>query len=180
MTPEGCAGDITADLKLLAEGQVVISTPEQWVSVWPQASALFGIDGHLLPCGPSAFIIILLLTPPWQDVMSRRWTTRKNVQNVSLFIVDELHLIGGDVGPVLEVIVSRMRYISSQLERNIRLVGLLTSVANARDLGLWIGATSSTLYNFHPNVRPVPLEIRVQGFDANHYQVPCAAACFGW
>jgi len=28
--------------------------------------------------------------------------------------VDELHLIGGEGGPILEVIVSRMRYISSQ------------------------------------------------------------------
>jgi hypothetical protein len=32
------------------------------------------------------------------------------VQNVRLFIVDELHLIGGDMGPTLEVVVSRMRY----------------------------------------------------------------------
>ena len=31
-------------------------------------------------------------------MLSRRWKQRKNVQNVNLFIVDELHLIGGDNG----------------------------------------------------------------------------------
>ncbi|KAJ8316877.1 hypothetical protein KUTeg_004781 [Tegillarca granosa] len=60
---------------------------------------------------------IIIGTPEKWDVLSRRWKLRKNVQNINLFIVDELHLIGGDVGPVLEVICSRMRYISSQLER---------------------------------------------------------------
>jgi len=126
-------GEASADLLLLQEGQIVISTPQTW------------------------------------DVMSRRWKTRKNVQNVKLFMVDELHLIGGDVGPILEVIVSRMRYIASQTEQPMRMLMLSTSVANAKDLGDWIGATSHGMFNFHPNVRPVPLEIRVQGFDINNF-----------
>lgn len=32
-----------------------------------------------------------------------RWKGRKNVQNVQLFIADELQLLGGPEGPVLEV-----------------------------------------------------------------------------
>lgn len=43
-----------------------------------------------------------------------RWKQRRNVKDVALFIVDELHLLGGQGGPTLEVITSRMRYISSQ------------------------------------------------------------------
>ena len=31
-------------------------------------------------------------------------------------IVDELHLIGGQGGPILEAVVSRMRYIASHVE----------------------------------------------------------------
>lgn len=127
-------GETSADLRLLQDGQIIISTPQRW------------------------------------DVMSRRWKTRKNVQEVKLFICDELHLIGGDVGPVLEVIVSRMRYIASQTENPIRILGLSTSVANAKDLGEWIGAKNSSMFSFHPNVRPVPLAIRVQGFDTNHFE----------
>lgn len=36
---------------------------------------------------------------------------------MALFVVDELHLIGGPKGPTLEVITSRMRYISSQQDK---------------------------------------------------------------
>ena len=41
-------------------------------------------------------------------------------------------------GPILEVIVSRMRYISSQTERQIRFVGLSTAIANSADLADWL------------------------------------------
>ena len=42
-------------------------------------------------------------------------------------------------GPILEVIVSRMRYISAHTERSVRFVGLSTAVANAQDLADWLG-----------------------------------------
>lgn len=58
-----------------------------------------------------------------------------------------------------------MRYISSQLEKPIRILALATSLANAKDVGEWIGATSHGLFNFPPGVRPVPLEIHIQGFE---------------
>ena len=41
---------------------------------------------------------IIVSTPEKWDVLSRRWKQRKNVQTISLFIADELHLIGGDAG----------------------------------------------------------------------------------
>ena len=113
---------------------------------------------------------VVIATPQQWDVISRRWKQRKNVQNVSLFIADELHLIGGAVGPIMEVVTSRMRYISSQLEKPIRIVGLCTSLANARDLGEWIGATSHGLFNFAPAVRPVTLDIRVTGIDIVNFE----------
>ncbi|EOA28486.1 hypothetical protein CARUB_v10024696mg [Capsella rubella] len=108
---------------------------------------------------------IIISTPEKWDALSRRWKKRKYIQHVSLFIVDELHLIGGQGGPVLEVIVSRMRYISSQVGNKMRIVALSTSVANAKDLGEWVGASSCGLFNFPPNIRPVPLEIHIQGVD---------------
>lgn len=64
--------------------------------------------------------------------------------------------------PVLEVVCSRMRYMSSQIERKVRIVALSSSVANAKDLGQWLGASTHGLFNFHPNVRPVPLELHIQ------------------
>jgi superfamily II helicase len=44
-----------------------------------------------------------------------------------------------DRGPILEVIVSRMRYIADHTANTIRIVGLSTALANARDLGDWLG-----------------------------------------
>ena len=85
-------------------------------------------------------------------------------------IVDELHLIGGQGGPILEVGVSRMRYIASQVENKIRIVALSTSLANPKDLGEWIGATARGLLNFPPGVRPVPLEIHIQGVDIANFE----------
>nr|VDD37234.1 unnamed protein product [Brassica oleracea] len=114
---------------------------------------------------------IIISTPEKWDALSRRWKQRKYVQQVSLFIVDELHLIGeGQGGTVLEVIVSRMRYISSQGDNKIRIVALSTSLANAKDLGEWIGASSHGLFNFPPGVRPVPLEIHIQGVDISSFE----------
>ncbi|CAN6826252.1 unnamed protein product [Brassica oleracea] len=84
---------------------------------------------------------IIISTPEKWDALSRRWKQRKYVQQVSLFIVDELHLIGeGQGGTVLEI------------------------------LGEWIGASSHGLFNFPPGVRPVPLEIHIQGVDISSFK----------
>ena len=52
---------------------------------------------------------------------------------------------------IVQVIVSRMRTIAHQQEGNrTRIVGLSTSLANAKDLGEWIGATTNGMFNFPP------------------------------
>ncbi|KAF5400264.1 U5 small nuclear ribonucleoprotein helicase [Paragonimus heterotremus] len=125
-------GETSVDLKLLARGQIIVTTPEHW------------------------------------DVLSRRWKQRKNVQNVNLFIADNLHLVGAECGPVLEVVCSRMRYISSQLDNPIRIVGLAHSLSNGRDVASWLGCASGATYNFPSATRPVPLEINIIPFNIPH------------
>lgn len=113
---------------------------------------------------------VICATPTQWDVISRRWKQRKNVQDVQLFIADEMHLLGDTLlGPTYEVIVSRMRFMAKQTEKAIRVVALSTSVANARDLAEWIGAKSQSVFNFHPSVRPVPLEIHIQSYSIPHF-----------
>jgi pre-mRNA-splicing helicase BRR2 len=142
----GFKGDTTVDLKLLSNAKIIVGTPEHW------------------------------------DILSRRWKQRKNVINTALFICDELHLLGGPSGPTLEVIISRMRYIESQTGNKIRIVALSSSLAYAKEMVIgfpdlfwtpsrvftwqasWLGVPSHCIFNFHPNVRPVPLEIHFQGF----------------
>ncbi|KIW08267.1 uncharacterized protein PV09_01190 [Verruconis gallopava] len=106
---------------------------------------------------------IIITTPEKWDGISRSWQTRDYVRKVSLVIIDEIHLLGGDRGPVLEIIVSRMNYIASQKKGSVRLVGMSTAAANATDLGNWLGVKEG-LFNFRHSVRPVPLEIYIDGF----------------
>ncbi|KAH8433695.1 ATP-dependent RNA helicase BRR2 [Aspergillus melleus] len=112
---------------------------------------------------------LVLATPTQWDVLSRQWQRRKNVQTVQLFIADELHMLGGYGGYVYEVVVSRMHSIALQLENGLRLVGLSVPLANARDIGEWIGANKHTIYNFSPHARPVPLELHLQSFTIPHF-----------
>ena len=106
---------------------------------------------------------IIITTPEKWDGISRSWQTRGYVRQVSLVIIDEIHLLGGDRGPILEIIVSRMNYIAAQTEGSVRLVGMSTACANALDLGNWLGVKEG-LFNFRHSVRPVPLEIFIDGF----------------
>lgn len=115
---------------------------------------------------------VALATAEVWDMMSRRWKQRKAVQKVALFIADDLHLIGSTGGSTLEMVVSRMRLFPFELEKKLRIVGLAACMANAKDVGDWIGATSHGLFSFRPDVagvRPVPLEIHLQGFEIAHF-----------
>lgn len=111
---------------------------------------------------------IIITTPEKWDGISRSWQNRSYVTSVCLVIIDEIHLLGGDRGPILEVIVSRMNYISSQMDRKVRIVGLSTALANANDLGDWLQIKDVGLFNFSHSVRPVPLEVYIDGFPGKH------------
>ncbi|XP_008555073.1 activating signal cointegrator 1 complex subunit 3 [Microplitis demolitor] len=112
---------------------------------------------------------VIVTTPEKWDGISRSWQTRNYVREVVLIIIDEIHLLGEDRGPVLEVIVSRTNFIASHTKRTLRIIGLSTALANAVDLANWLGIKKMGLYNFRPSVRPVPLEVHISGFPGKHY-----------
>jgi activating signal cointegrator complex subunit 3 len=114
---------------------------------------------------------VLVVTPEKWDGISRGWAKREYVQRVELVVIDEIHLLGVDRGPVLEVIVSRMRFIATQTNRPIRFVGLSTALANPKDLADWLGIDTNRggMFNFRPSVRPIPMTIHIQGFAGKHY-----------
>ncbi|CRL02261.1 CLUMA_CG015304, isoform A [Clunio marinus] len=112
---------------------------------------------------------VIVTTPEKWDGISRSWQTREYVRDVALIVIDEIHLLGEDRGPVLEVIVSRTNFISSHTTRKIRIVGLSTALANAKDLANWLEIGQMGLYNFKPSVRPVPLSVHISGFPGKHY-----------
>merc|ERR1719312_1961599 len=112
---------------------------------------------------------VIVTTPEKWDGVSRSWQTRNFVQDVALIVIDEIHLLGEDRGPVLEVIVSRTNFIASHTSNRLRVIGLSTALANAKDLADWLGITGPGLFNFRPSVRPVPLEVHISGYPGKHY-----------
>lgn len=112
--------------------------------------------------------IVISTSEQW-DILSRRWKQRKQIQTVNLFIIDELQLMNEDEGHKIEIICSRMRYISYQIDRQIRIIALFTSMANAKDIAQWLGCNPSNIFNFHPNVRPVRLDLHIRGFNQSHF-----------
>lgn len=109
---------------------------------------------------------IVMTTPESWDVISRRWKTRKGFESISLFVADQIQLVG-ESGSSLEVMVSRMRYITSQVDYPIRIIALGGSIADFRDVAEWVGATHEHTFNFQPNARQQPIEIVIQGYDQN-------------
>jgi activating signal cointegrator complex subunit 3 len=112
---------------------------------------------------------VLVTTPEKWDGISRNWQNRNYVTNVGLIIFDEIHLLGQDRGPVIEVIVSRMNYIAAKTGKKIRMVGLSTAMASSSDVANWFGVPKHYMFNFRPNVRPVPVEIHFKGFAEKNY-----------
>ena len=88
---------------------------------------------------------VIVTTPEKWDGISRSWQNRSYVRSVALLVIDEIHLLGDERGPVLEVIVSRTNFISSHTEKKVRIVGLSTALANARDLADWLGISQVSL-----------------------------------
>jgi pre-mRNA-splicing helicase BRR2 len=81
------------------------------------------------------------------DILSRRWQQWKNVQNIGLLVADKGQ-VGGEVGPIYDVIISRTPDVSAQAKVKARIVACGVSLANAYDLGEWISALSRTIFNF--------------------------------
>ncbi|CAI2185070.1 14987_t:CDS:2, partial [Funneliformis geosporum] len=82
---------------------------------------------------------IIITTPEKWDGISRSWQHKSYVQIVSLVIIDEIHLLSGDRGPILE------------------------------DLADWLCIDEGGLFNFSHSVRPVSLDISIKGFSERHY-----------
>ncbi|KAH9477321.1 U5 small nuclear ribonucleoprotein 200 kDa helicase [Psilocybe cubensis] len=112
---------------------------------------------------------LIICTPTQWDMISRRWRQRKAVQNLGLLIADEIQMVGGYDGPIYEVVISRTRYVERQTGHKTRIVACGVSLANAEDLGKWMGASEHTIFNFSPSARPLDMAIHIQSFTINHF-----------
>ena len=66
------------------------------------------------------------------------------------------------------ILINHCRYISQIEKKPIRIIALSSPLLNSKDVAHWLGCTPNTTFNFHPSVRPVPLNVHFQGFNITH------------
>ncbi len=102
---------------------------------------------------------IIVTTPEKWDVISRKSTDTSYTNLVRLMIVDEIHLLHDDRGPVLEAIISRTIRRMEQMSDPVRLVGLSATLPNYQDVATFLRVNpKSGLFYFEANYRPCPLK----------------------
>ncbi|XP_027693877.1 probable ATP-dependent DNA helicase HFM1 [Vombatus ursinus] len=124
---------------------------------------------------------IIMTTPEKWDSMTRKWRDNSLVQLVRLFLIDEVHVVKDENrGPTLEVVVSRMKTISSlsQIPENssaailVRFVAVSATIPNVEDIAEWLsdGKRPAKCLKIDENHRPVKLHKVVLGFPWSNNQ----------
>ncbi|CRG92091.1 pre-mRNA-splicing helicase BRR2 [Talaromyces islandicus] len=101
---------------------------------------------------------VIVTTPEKWDIITRKATDSSYTKLVRLLIIDEIHLLHDDRGPVLEAVVSRTLRQSETSEEPTRIVGLSATLPNYKDVAsfLRVDATKA-LFHFDGTYRPCPL-----------------------
>src|SRR3712207_3504126 len=91
---------------------------------------------------------IIVTTPEKWDIITRKSGDRTYTQLVKLIIIDEIHLLHDDRGPVLECLVTRtLRQIETTQEM-VRIVGLSATLPNYNDVAAFLRVSPQNLYAF--------------------------------
>lgn len=113
---------------------------------------------------------VLVATPEKWDVATRRGGEDAPGMRLKLLIIDEIHLLQDDRGPVLEALVARTLRLVEQMQSMIRIVGLSATLPNCHDVGRFLRTGDEGLFIFGPEFRPVPLAMTLIG-------AKCTTAC---
>lgn len=120
---------------------------------------------------------IIVTTPEKWDVVTRKSKGDIDLLSlVRLLIIDEVHLLQSDRGPVLEALVARtLRYVEFS-QKMTRIVGLSATLPNYVDVATFLRVNPyEGLFYFDNRFRPVPLTqtfIGVRPLDSNN-QAKC-------
>ncbi len=107
---------------------------------------------------------IIVTTPEKWDVVTRKSTDTSYTNLVHLIIIDEIHLLHDERGPVLESIVSRTIRRMEQTQDYVRLVGLSATLPNYQDVAAFLRVDPSKgLFYFDASYRPCGLEQQFVG-----------------
>lgn len=101
---------------------------------------------------------MIVTTPEKWDVITRKSSDTSYTNLVRLIIIDEIHLLHDERGPVLENIVARTIRREIATGESVRLVGLSATLPNYKDVARFLRVDfDKGLYFFDSSYRPTPL-----------------------
>ena len=102
---------------------------------------------------------IIVTTPEKWDVITRKSTDTSYTNLVRLIIIDEIHLLHDERGPVLESVIARTIRRMEQTNEYVRLVGLSATLPNYQDVATFLRVDQSKgLFYFDASYRPCALQ----------------------
>lgn len=102
---------------------------------------------------------IIVTTPEKWDVITRKSTDLSYTNLVRLMIIDEIHLLHDERGPVLESIIARAIRRMEQTNDYVRLVGLSATLPNYEDVATFLRVDEKKgLFYFDASTRPCGLQ----------------------
>jgi pre-mRNA-splicing helicase BRR2 len=102
---------------------------------------------------------IIVTTPEKWDVITRKSTDTSYTNIVRLIIIDEIHLLYDERGPVLESVVTRTIRRMEQTSEYIRLVSLSATLLNYQDVVTFLRVDESKgVFYFEASYRPCGLQ----------------------
>ncbi|KAI9918230.1 hypothetical protein PsorP6_011844 [Peronosclerospora sorghi] len=117
---------------------------------------------------------VIVTTPEKWDVLTRK--SASWMRHVALVILDEVHLLAEERGPVIETIVARTLRCVERSQHCIRLVGLSATLPNYVDVATFLRVSMPSddpnavtnggrggLFFFDASYRPVPLDMTFLG-----------------
>lgn len=102
---------------------------------------------------------MLVTTPEKWDVVTRKGSGDASmISLVKLLIIDEVHLLHGERGPVVEALVARTLRLVESSQSMIRIVGLSATLPNYIDVARFLRVNPAIgLFFFDSRFRPIPL-----------------------
>lgn len=102
---------------------------------------------------------VIVCTPEKWDIITRKGGEKTFTSLVRLVIIDEIHLLHDERGPVLEALVARTIRNIETTQEDVRLVGLSATLPNYEDVAEFLRVKkNSGLFYFDNSFRPVALE----------------------
>ncbi|KFG46102.1 putative activating signal cointegrator 1 complex subunit 3, partial [Toxoplasma gondii GAB2-2007-GAL-DOM2] len=132
-------GDVSLSPHEMQSVHVIVTVPEKWDILTRNArNSNFGADDS--------------------EAEERNLMT-----SVKCIIIDEIHLLDDERGPVLESIVARVLRHVEETQVHTRLIGISATLPNWQDVAAFLRVEPSRAFFFGADTRPIPLEQTLVG-----------------